>query len=41
MKKNFAFTYGKISGGGESDLQLVDSDDPLESGIEKIGRAHV
>ena len=38
MKKNFAFTYGKISGGGESDLQLVDSDDPLESGIEIIAR---
>ena len=38
VKKNFAFTYGKISGGGESDLQLVDSDDPLESGIEIIAR---
>ena len=38
MKKNFAFTYGKISGGGGSDLQLVDSDDPLESGIEIIAR---
>ena len=38
VKRNFAFTYGKISGGGESDLQLVDSDDPLESGIEIIAR---
>ena len=38
VKKNFAFTYGKISGGGGSDLQLVDSDDPLESGIEIIAR---
>jgi chromosome segregation protein len=38
VKKNFAFTYGKISGGGESDLQLVDSDDPLESGIDIIAR---
>jgi len=38
VNKNFAFTYGKISGGGESDLQLVDSDDPLESGIEIIAR---
>ena len=38
VKKNFAFTYGQISGGGESDLQLVDSDDPLESGIEIIAR---
>lgn len=38
VRKNFAFTYEKISGGGESDLQLVDSDDPLESGIEIIAR---
>lgn len=38
VKKNFAFTYGKISGGGESDLLLVDSDDPLESGIDIIAR---
>jgi chromosome segregation protein len=38
VKKNFAFTYGKISGGGESDLVLVDADDPLESGIDIIAR---
>ncbi|MDQ8206806.1 chromosome segregation protein SMC [Coraliomargarita sp. SDUM461003] len=38
VKKNFAFTYGKISGGGDSDLVLVDSDDPLESGIDIIAR---
>ncbi|MDA9317485.1 chromosome segregation protein SMC [Puniceicoccaceae bacterium] len=38
VRKNFAFTYGKISGGGESDLLLVDSEDPLESGIEIIAR---
>jgi len=38
VRKNFAFTYEKISGGGESDLQLVDSDDPLESGIDIIAR---
>ena len=38
VRKNFAFTYEKISGGGESDLQLVDSEDPLESGIEIIAR---
>ena len=38
VRKNFAFTYGKISGGGESDLLLVDSDDPLESGIDIIAR---
>ena len=38
VRKNFAFTYGKISGGGETDLLLVDSDDPLESGIDIIAR---
>jgi len=38
VKRNFAFTYAKISGGGESDLLLVDSDDPLESGIDIIAR---
>ena len=38
VRKNFAFTYGKISAGGDSDLQLVDSEDPLESGIEIIAR---
>ena len=38
VRKNFAFTYEKISGGGESDLILVDSEDPLESGIDIIAR---
>ncbi|MGZ0655620.1 chromosome segregation protein SMC [Coraliomargarita sp. W4R72] len=38
VKKNFAFTYSKISGGGDSDLLLVDSEDPLESGIDIIAR---
>jgi chromosome segregation protein len=38
VRKNFAFTYEKISGGGESDLILVDSEDVLESGIEIIAR---
>jgi chromosome segregation protein len=38
VRRNFAFTYDKISGGGESDLLLVDSDDPLESGIDIIAR---
>ena len=38
VRENFAFTYEKISGGGESDLILVDSDDPLESGIDIIAR---
>ena len=38
VRKNFAFTYEKISGGGESDLILVDSEDVLESGIDIIAR---
>jgi chromosome segregation protein len=38
VRRNFAFTYGKLSGGGESDLLLVDSADPLESGIDIIAR---
>jgi chromosome segregation protein len=38
VRENFAYTYGKISGGGSADLLLVDSDDPLESGIEIIAR---
>ena len=38
VRKNFSFTYGKLSGGGESDLVLVDSEDVLESGIDIIAR---
>ncbi len=38
VKKNFAITYGTISGGGDSDLKLTDSKDPLEAGIEIIAR---
>jgi chromosome segregation protein len=38
IRKNFAFTYAKLSGGGESDLLLVDSEDALESGIDIIAR---
>lgn len=38
VRKNFAFTYEKISGGGDSDLTLVDSEDPMESGIDIIAR---
>jgi chromosome segregation protein len=38
VRKNFVFTYDKLSGGGVSDLVLVDSDDPLESGIDITAR---
>ena len=38
VRKNFAFTYEKLSGGGTADLKLIDAEDPLESGIEIIAR---
>lgn len=38
VRKNFAFTYDKLSGGGIADLKLIDAEDPLESGIEIIAR---
>ena len=38
VRRNFAFTYDKLSGGGLADLKLVDAEDPLESGIEIIAR---
>ena len=38
VRENFAGTYQQLSGGGASDLLLVDSEDPLESGIEIIAR---
>jgi len=38
VRKNFAYTYERLSGGGASDLELVDAEDPLESGIEIIAR---
>lgn len=38
VRRNFAYTYEKLSGGGSSDLELIDAEDPLESGIEIIAR---
>ncbi len=38
IRENFIYTYDKLSGGGVSDLDLIDSEDPLESGIEIIAR---
>lgn len=38
IRKNFKFTFERLFRGGESDLQLVQSDDVLESGIEIIAR---
>jgi chromosome segregation protein len=38
VRENFIYTYDKLSGGGTSDLRLIDSEDPLESGIDIIAR---
>ena len=38
IRENFIYTYDKLSGGGVSDLSLIDSEDPLESGIDIIAR---
>lgn len=38
IKKNFAFTFQKIFGGGTADLRLVESEDVLDSGIEIVAR---
>ena len=38
IRKNFAFTFERLFHGGESDLQLVQSEDVLDSGIEIIAR---
>ena len=38
IKDNYIYTYEKLSGGGKADLALIDSNDPLESGIDIIAR---
>ena len=38
VKKNFAITYDKLSGGGSADLKFTDSEESLEAGIEIIAR---
>lgn len=38
IRKNFAFTFQKIFGGGTADLRLVESEDVLDSGIEIVAR---
>lgn len=38
IRKNFKFTFERLFHGGESDLQLVQSEDVLDSGIEIIAR---
>lgn len=38
IRKNFKFTFDRLFSGGVADLQLVQSEDPLESGIEIIAQ---
>ena len=38
IRKNFQFTFERLFHGGESDLQLVQAEDVLDSGIEIIAR---
>lgn len=38
IRKNFKFTFERLFHGGESDLQLIQSEDVLDSGIEIIAR---
>lgn len=38
VRKNFAYTFETLFGGGSSGLRLVDSEDVLESGIEITAR---
>ena len=34
MNKNFKTLFNNLFGGGQSNLLLVESDDPLEAGLE-------
>ena len=38
IRENFTYTFSKLFGGGRADLQLVDKEDVLESGIEITAR---
>ncbi|MFI3290658.1 MAG: chromosome segregation protein SMC [Opitutales bacterium] len=38
IRKNFEFTFQKLFGGGHADLNLVETEDVLDSGIEIIAR---
>ncbi len=38
IRENFSYTFSKLFGGGRADLQLVDNEDVLESGIEITAR---
>ncbi|MBN2068505.1 MAG: chromosome segregation protein SMC [Opitutales bacterium] len=38
IRENFHYTFDALFGGGEADLELVNGEDPLESGIEITAR---
>lgn len=38
IRKNFRFTFEKLFGGGEADLQLVEAEDVLDSGVDIVAR---
>ncbi|MFW5882892.1 MAG: chromosome segregation protein SMC [Verrucomicrobiota bacterium] len=38
IRKNFKYTYDNLTGGGIADLELADTEDVLDSGIEIIAR---
>ncbi|MFT3868060.1 MAG: chromosome segregation protein SMC [Nibricoccus sp.] len=38
IKKNFEFTFKTLFGGGHAALELIQADDPLESGIEIVAQ---
>ena len=38
IRKNFAYTFNILFGGGHADIELVTADDPLESGIEIVAQ---
>lgn len=38
IRKNFAYTFEKLFGGGHADLQLLEAEDVLDSGVEIVAR---
>lgn len=38
IRKNFAYTFNLLFGGGKADIELVTAEDPLESGIEIVAQ---
>ncbi|MFI5336703.1 MAG: chromosome segregation protein SMC [Opitutales bacterium] len=38
IRKNFAYTFNLLFGGGRAEIELIASEDPLESGIEIVAQ---